>query len=131
MAKIEKTDVGAFVEKRSRRSAESDVHGVWKPMLKTSSPQAMAERMHLAFNRYFRPSEARPVRIAPGRFDGELAKIPSQMAGLYVHSTMGWVGAALSAAGANGVKVNISQPADDGALSGVAMLRIPFSATWS
>src|SRR5262249_12563957 len=129
-AALKKTSVAAFIERRSRWSATSDASGVWKPLLKTSSPDKMAERTHLAFNRYFKPAEARPLSVAPGRVEGELSKMPRPMDGLYMASTIGWVAGALELAGARDAFVTFDQIQADGELRGVPLVKARFVATW-
>jgi hypothetical protein len=120
----------AFVEAIARKGAERAVHGIYKPMLKTSSPEAMATRLFLAFNRYYEPTEARTIRVEPGRFEGELVRVPSQMNGLYVASTTGFVSTALELAGAAEARVDWPETAPDGELQGVRIERARFVATW-
>src|SRR6185369_1291157 len=80
-------DVGAFIEQRARRSAVADAQGLYKPMLHADSPEGMAERLHLAFKRYFPPCGAITIAVEPGSFVGELSKLPEPMAGMYMSST--------------------------------------------
>ncbi|NUP06688.1 MAG: hypothetical protein HOW73_11595 [Polyangiaceae bacterium] len=131
VAKLKNRPVAEFIERRSRASAKADVHGMWKPLLKTSSPEAMAERLHIAFNRYFRPCEAQNLSVTPGRFEAELTKMPEPMAGLYVSSTRGFVSAALSAAGARDADIVMAPPGPDGREGPVPLLRARFVATWT
>ena len=129
---LEGVPVGDFIEARSRWSAGADARGMWKRTLATSSPEALAERLHIGFNRYFfEPSRARTLGVSPGRFECELSKLPAPMDGLHVRSTMGWVTAALEGGGAEGVGILFDRPAPDGELSGVPLERVRFVATWT
>jgi hypothetical protein len=130
-AQLKGVAVGRFIEERSRWSAASDTQGMWKPLLKTSSPEAMAERLHLAFNRYFTPTRARTVSVVPGRFEGELSKLPANMSGLYVSATVGFVSAALELAGAHEPSVEWKRPTGDGELGGIRTESARFVATWN
>jgi eukaryotic-like serine/threonine-protein kinase len=131
LARLKGMPVSAFVERRSSSSAVSDVQGVWKPLLKTTSPEAMAKRLPLAFNRYFQPCEAHALSVEPGHFEGELTKLPAPMAGLLVSSTAGFVTSALQLAAARDPRVVFHRTEPDGELSGVPLLRCRFSSTWS
>ncbi len=125
-----RVDPAAFVEAGSRHSAVQQTKGVWKPMLKTSSPEAMAERVHFAFNRYFEPTSARNVAINPGGFEVEFSLVPAQMRGIYMSSTNGFVLAALELAGAAEPKLTWQTPTPDGEHRGVAIEKARFVATF-
>jgi hypothetical protein len=122
--------IGPFIEARGRASAPQDATRTWKPIMKTSSPEAMAERLPLAYNRFFAPSTAAHIAIAPGRFEAELSTVPAPMNGLYVCSTHGWVPGALELAGARNVQLTWEQPRSDGELHGVPVERVRFVASW-
>lgn len=94
-ADLEHVPVGRFIEARSRASARIDAETTSRHMLRTASPELMAARLPVAFNRYFEPCQASVSRIGPSGFDGELSNIPVAMSGLYVHSTNGFVSRAL------------------------------------
>lgn len=122
---------GKFIEARSRWSAASVIQGLWKPVLKTVSPEAMAERVHFAFNRFFEPSRARPLLVAPGRLQVELSIIPAHMNGFYTTSTIGFVEEALKLAGAQDAKLAFDRGQPAGDLAGVPLEVFRFVATWT
>jgi hypothetical protein len=128
-ARITHAPVPRFIEARSRWSAALDARGPLKPAVKTS-PERMAERMHLDFNRYVRPTHARTVGIERGRFDGELAKVPAPMNGFYVGATVGFVSGALSLVGATEIHFEWEPPSKDGQHAGVPVERLRFVSTW-
>jgi hypothetical protein len=130
LAGLARRDPVAFVEERSRRSGPRMTQGLWKPVLKTSSPEAMAERLPFAFNRYFGPTHARGVDVGPGRFVCEISGVPAPMNGVHVASTMGFVASSLEVAGASDARVDFTGPASDGELAGVPTERWRFVATW-
>jgi hypothetical protein len=131
---LEAVPVGRFIDTRARHSAASDTQGMWKSMLKQSTPEAMAQRLYFAFNRYFPGANAKTVEVAPtdegGRFVGELSGLASCMDGLYVRSTEGFVGAALEIAGARDVRMEWADPAPEGEVQGIVTERVAFTATW-
>ena len=128
-ARLAHAPIGRFIEARSRWSAAGEARGPLKPAV-TQSPEKMAERLHLDFNRYFQPTRARTVGIAEGRFEGELACVPRSMNGLYVGATVGFVGGALRLAGARDPSFEWQPPESDGSLAGVTTERVRFVATW-
>jgi len=129
-ARMKGVATGRFIEARSRWSAASVVQGLWKPVLKTVSPEAMAERVHYAFNRFFEPCRANPLGVTPGRLEVELTSIPGHMNGLYASSTIGFVEACLALAGAVDAKLQFDPPQSSGELKGVPTERLRFVATW-
>ncbi len=129
-ARLKGVSTGRFIEARSRWSASSVVQGLWKPVLKTRSPEAMAERVHYAFNRFFEPSRARSLHVSTGLLEVELSIIPSHMNGIYTSSTVGFVEAALELAGARDARLEFASPEQGGALEGVPLDRFRFAATW-
>ncbi|MCA9599243.1 MAG: hypothetical protein KC776_38310 [Myxococcales bacterium] len=129
-ADLEHVPVGRFIEARSRASARIDAETTSRHMLRTASPELMAARLPVAFNRYFEPCQASVSRIGPSGFDGELSNIPVAMSGLYVHSTNGFVSRALELAGAKGVRLEWQQPESDGDSWDVRVERVRFRASW-
>jgi len=126
----EGVSVARFIEDRARGSARSDAQGMWKPLLSAKSLQQLVERLPVAFNRYFEPCHARTLEVRTHGFLGELSGIPSNMNGLYVCSTRGFVSACLENAGANSVTFSWEPPVLERE-SGVAPLEsIRFSAQW-
>lgn len=123
-------DVGRFIVERARRSAVADAQGMYKPMLHADTPEGMAERLHLAFKRYFPPCGAITISVAPGRFEGELSKLPEPMAGMHTSSTIGFVAGALDLTGAEEIHVEITSATPEGEISGVPILTARFVATW-
>ncbi len=130
-ATLEREPVGRFIEARSRASARIDAETTSRHMLRTVSPEVMAVRLPVAFNRYFEPCRAQVSAVTSSGFSGELGNIPEAASGLYVHSTNGFVSRALELAGAKDVRLDWREPERDGASHGVPVQRIQFSVAWS
>ena len=121
----------AFIERRAAGSGAEVPQHLWKALLGRPSTEAMAERMHVAFNRYFPPCEAHPIAVKPGRFEGELSRLPAPMCGLYTAATSGfWLGA-LPLAGGSDIRATFEAPVTDGELRGVPLVKVRFAVTWS
>ena len=123
-------NVGEFIFLRSRASAVHDSTGMWKPLLKSSSPTAMAERLPLAFNRYFEPCAATVQQTRSTEFLGTLRNVPECMSGLYCESTNGFVTACLELAGARDASIEWLGRDSAGALNGVPIQTWRFRARW-
>lgn len=130
-AEIEGIPIGRFIEERSRASAARDARGMWKPLLGGASVRTMAERLPLAFNRYFDPCQARVLAVTETSFEGELTRLADPMNGLYTNATTGFVSGALSLAGAENVRVEWGPAQREGSHQGVASCRVRFVARWS
>lgn len=130
-ARREGTPLPAFVIGRSRRGAQHDVATVYAPVLKTSSPEAMAERLPRIFERYFQPGKSELVEVRPGRMLCRFAGLPEPALDFYVWSNEGFVGQSLELAGAKGCRVAVVSEGPDGALAGVPMRAQVVEATWS
>lgn len=130
VAAAEGVSVGRFIEERARWSAESTARGLWKPFMKSTSPEAMAENINQAFNRFFQPCHAEKIENKPSRFEGELSKLPTCMSGLFVSSTVGFFSGAIELAGGKACKLEVARPSSDGEIAGVPICRVRFVATW-
>ncbi|APR81627.1 Hypothetical protein A7982_06976 [Minicystis rosea] len=130
-ARSEGIDIGRFIEDRARKSADSDAKGMWRPLLNASSPEHMADRTHLAFNRYFPPCQATPLAARPGHFEGRLSKLPSSMTGLYTSATAGFICAAVELAGGIAPTIEWDRSSTDGQISGVSLEKVRFTVKWT
>jgi hypothetical protein len=122
--------IARFIEERSRASAVHDARGMWKPLFGAGTLPAMCQRLPLAFNRYFDPSQATVTAADPSHFSAELSRVPDCMSGMYVASTNGFVSAVLELAGAQNVRLEWTSPMREGNLSGIVTCRIRFVAYW-
>jgi hypothetical protein len=129
-AELERRPRGRFIVERSRETADVDVRGVYKLLLGKPSPQRVAERLPIAFERYFAPCAARPLLIEELRFETELSRIPVQMSGLYVNASCGFVTRCLELAGAADVTFEPTATSPGQNLHGLPTVSVRFTATW-
>lgn len=129
-AKKEGTPIGRFIEERSRASASHDARGMWKPLFGGVSVPTMAERLPLAFNRYFDPCHARVLSVTETSFSGELTKLAEPMTGLYTNATTGFVSGALAFAGAQDVTLDWETAEREGSHEGIPTYKVRFVARW-
>ena len=130
-AAIEGRSPSDFTRDRARESANMDVRGIYRVLLKLSSPEAMAERLPRAFNRYFEPCRAARAKLRRGGLESELSQIPEPMSGWYMAATDGFVSRALEMAGANGPRFSWARPEADGEAEQIPLVRLPFKVRWS
>jgi hypothetical protein len=129
-AAIKGVPVGRFIVERARWSAEANTKGIWRPLLKGSSPEGVADRLRHAFNRYFPPCHAATISVEPGRFEGELFKLPAPMSGVHQSATTGFFEGAMALSGATDVCVTWGTASPDGELAGVPIERVRFVVSW-
>jgi len=125
-AKLAHAPLARFIEARSRWSAKRDA----PKEAKAASPESIAMRMPTSFNGYFWPPYARAISVSDGVFEGELAKVPVTMDGLYVAATVGFVSGSLELAGAKGLHFEWERPAPGSSHGGTRCERLRFVATW-
>ena len=131
-AALEGVTVADFTRARARESADMDIRGIYRLMLKVTSPQTLAARLPWAFNRYFAPTRAEINHLESGRLTAILHAVPAPMAGWYVSSTEGFVGRALELAGASppAVRFTWASARAEGAEQGVPLVTLPFAVAW-
>jgi hypothetical protein len=129
-AALEGVPVSSFIERRSSASAKADAGGMWKPLLSAKSLDQLIERLPVAFNRYYSPCRARVTRVTNSGFSGELSLVPAQMNGLYVFSTVGFVGACLALAGCENVAFTWDSPQKEGSVDGVPTDTLGFEVSF-
>jgi hypothetical protein len=129
-ADLERIPPAIFTRDRARESAKMDVPGIYRVLLKLTSPEAMAERLPRAFNRYFEPCRADPTLVRRGGLESRLRDIPECMAGWYAAATDGFVSRALEMAGAKQPRFRWERAEAAGEVDGIATVTLPFGVHW-
>jgi hypothetical protein len=129
-ADLERVPAAIFTRDRARESAKLDVPGIYRVLLKLTSPEAMAERLPRAFNRYFEPCRADATLVRRGGLESRLRDIPECMAGWYAAATDGFVSRALEMAGAKQPRFRWEREEAAGELEGMATVTLPFRVRW-
>lgn len=129
-ARREGVGLAAFIRERARSSARIDVPGVYAPVLKTASVEAMAARLPRIFSRYFEPVVVEVVECAPGRLCCRFTGLPEPMVGWYAWSNEGFMAQSLTLAGARAPRVATVEEVADGALDGIPLRALTQLATW-
>ncbi len=124
-------DLFPFIRERAVATADADLRGIYKLLLKVTSPESTASHLWKAFNRYFAPCRADTRDLGPGKLVATLHGIPSCIDGWYVASTEGFVSRAVELAGAKGTTITWSQPLPDTPRAGIATSRIDFDVRWT
>lgn len=129
-AALEGSAPDEFVRRRARESADMDIRGIYRLLLRVASPDAMAERLPRAFNRYFSPCSCELVTIRPGSLQAVFNSIPAPLAAWYVAANEGFVGRALEIAGAKNVSFRWLPPVSRPPLQSVLTCALQLDLGW-
>lgn len=123
--------LATFIRDRCRKAARHDVATVYAQILKTTSPEAMAERLPRIFERYFEPCRCEVVEASTGRLRVRFNGLPEPSVDWYVWSNQGFMGQSLELAGAVGARVEPIDERDDGTLGRLRLRVLTVEASWS
>lgn len=130
-AEASRRELFPFIRERAAATAEADLRGIYKLLLKITSPESTAGHLWKAFNRYFTPCTADTRDLGRGRLAASLHGIPSCIDGWYVASTEGFVSRAIELAGAKNIATTWSAPQPDAPRQGIPTSRIDFDVRWT
>ncbi len=132
-AKAEKVPLASFIRARAAASAKVDVPGVYAPLLKSGSVEAMARSLPRVFSRYFEGVRSEiverstaPAQTLELRFSG----LPEPMLGWYVWSNEGFIGESLALAGARSPTFELCELVADGDQDGVPLRSVVTRVRW-
>ena len=89
----------------ARHTAERDISGVYRLLLKVASPSLVAGRLPRISMQYFSFGESSGAQVAPGEFRAEQRGVPIALQDWLIWAVEGFAPVALSAAGAKSVSV--------------------------
>ncbi len=130
-ADLEATTAERFCHARSRESAEHDIKGIYRMLLRLSSTTKVAEKLPQAFNRYFSPCRCGASDVVDGRLVASFARFPESTARWYVAAVEGFVSRALEMAGAKNVRFQWSNVRADENVEGIATLALDVEIVWT
>ena len=114
----------------ARAQALRDIHGIYRFVLKLSSPEMVISRLSRATAQYFDFGATELKALSQGHATLERTGVPASMVGFYCGLTEGFVMVALELTGAKEVRVRPSRPVRDGERGGVETMTIPFDVRW-
>ncbi len=130
IARAEARDVKDVIVDRAGATAELDVKGMYRHLLKTTSAPEMAARLPKAFNRYFEPCVADVSEVTDTRMTATLMRLPEAFFGLHVYTTVGFVTRCLELAGAKRVQLRFAPPQPSPLAQSPATVDVGLTATW-
>ena len=119
-----------FLKQQARAQAMTDIHGVYKVLLKLASPEMVMSRLPRAANQYFDFVRAEVKELAPRHWESHAHGIPAVAAGTYMATTEAFVVRALELAGAKNVRHRWFTPEPAGSHQGIAIVTTRRELSW-
>lgn len=132
-AKAEKVPLASFIRDRAAASAKIDVPGVYAPLLKSGSVEAMARSLPRVFSRYFEGVTGEVLEgttAQPRALEFRFGGLPEPMLGWYVWSNEGFIGESLALAGARSPTFEVRELAPDGERDGIPLRSLVTRVKW-
>ncbi|HGG57228.1 MAG TPA: hypothetical protein ENK31_05485 [Nannocystis exedens] len=133
VARVEGASLAKFICARAEASARVDVPGVYAPLLKAGSIEAMATSLPRVFSRYFEDVQSELLRFTEGPprvLEIRFRHLPEPILGWYIWSNQGFVGECLALAGARPSVIEVGRVEDDGERDGIALRMVVMRARW-
>lgn len=120
-----------LVEENARWMAKRDIHGVFRLLLKVSSPKNVALRLPRAAMQYFKFGEAEGSLGQSGQVQAVFRGIPSMLANWFEWAAAGFCPVALEMAGASRPAITRTRkPVRDGEVGGIPTMALQWSISW-
>ena len=132
-ARAEKVPLASFIRDRAAASAKVDVAGVYAPLLKSGSVEAMARSLPRVFSRYFEGVRCEVVErptATPGELELRFSGLPEPMLGWYMWSNEGFICESLVLAGARSPTLEVREERADGELDGIPLRSLIARVRW-
>ena len=121
----------AHLRDRGRWVAERDIPGVYRFLLKLSSPEMVVSRLARAATQYFDFGACDVKLTRPKHAEAAMAGVPRSLVPLVAATTEGFVGAALEMAGGTDVYVRCVDTPRDGARDGIPTMVVRLEIAWA
>lgn len=119
-----------FIAAHAKWQAERDVHGIYRVLLKVSSPEAVGKRLPNAYARYFDFGRVETLSLSRTASEVLVSGLPTILLDWYKVSVGAAAVAMLELAGARGVTSHYLVPEPDGSKGGVPTVRFRVRRTW-
>jgi hypothetical protein len=129
-ARVVGSTFDSFIRVRSRYQANRDVQGIYKMLIKVTSPEALATRLPRLVGQYFDFGRAEAHRVAPRHIVSVQTGTPHSMARWFqlVHET--YILQLMPMAGAKNVLFRPVPPRSDSTKDGVELCEIRGDVFW-
>lgn len=115
---------------QARAQAQSDIHGIYRLLLKLASPEMVMSRLPRAASQYFDFVRAEVRQLGPRRWESIGHGIPATWAATYMATTEAFVVRALELAGAKNVRHRWHAPETTGVAKGIPTVSIRRELGW-
>jgi hypothetical protein len=130
IAQAMNVDTLEYVRRTAAWQAERDLAGVYAPILKTDTPEAVCRRFTSIFGLMYDFGRAEIVREEPRRFHACAYGLPEPIAGWWMRASECYLAPVLDAAGARNPRIVWKIPQADGERDGTRLVRIPSETEW-
>lgn len=121
------------VEHTHRRSAwhaEQDMRGLYKAILKVSSPEAVCRRFASIYSQLYDFGHVKILETHPNSVDACAYGMPEVLAEWWMRASEAYMATVLSGAGAKQPKLIWKPLEPDGTLCGMPLVRVPSTTVW-
>ena len=119
-----------FVRENAAWMAKRDLDGVYRFLLRVTSPDIAIDRLTRLSMQYFDFGGCDGERLGQGRFISRRTGIPEPLAPWMAWAVEGFVPVVLAAAGAKEVRVRSSSPTVEGDVLGTRTVGLAFEISW-
>lgn len=119
-----------FVRAQAAWKAEQDMRGIYKLLLKLTSPTAVWKRFGSIYSQFYDFGRLTFDQAGKDSVDSCVHGMPAELAEWWIQATDSYMTVVLQAAGAKNVKATWKTPEADGVLCGVRLVRIRVNTAW-
>jgi hypothetical protein len=119
-----------YIRREAAWLGEQNMRGVYKLLLKLSSPEAVCKRFASIYSQLYDFGGVQTVDVQENAVSACAFGIPESLADWWMRATDAYLGVVLTAAGAKNPKIIWKALEPDGMLCGVALVRIPSTTVW-
>ncbi len=119
-----------FVRAQAAWKAQQDMRGIYKLLLKLSSPTAVWKRFGSIYSQFYDFGRLTFEPADKDSVDSCVHGMPAELAEWWMQATESYMTIIMQAAGAKSVRNTWKTPEADGSLCGVRLVRIRVNTTW-
>ena len=119
-----------FIRTQAAWKAEQDMRGIYKLLLKLTSPTAVWKRFGSIYSQFYDFGRLTFDQAGKDSVDSCVHGMPAELAEWWMQATEAYMTVILQAAGAKNVKTTWKTPEADGVLCGVRLVRIRVNTAW-
>lgn len=120
-----------FVRERSRWQANEDVHGVYRWLLRLTSPEMIAARLPRLIAQYFDFGDAAIDVVEKGHLRTIRRGLPRPLAEWYAAVSMSYLEVLIGLAGGQGVHCTVGEITLEGRAHGIDVVSMEMEAWWT